>query len=116
MPLSLGTLWLNHLVGCLWYFCGRLRLDVIDTGTTWLASVTAVGDKDVVFQEQGLAYQYLTARHCFVATITMGAVDVTSVNSVECVYIIGALMLGLILSSTLVSMLSAAMLGLQEDK
>uniref|UniRef100_A0A7S1PUW2 Cyclic nucleotide-binding domain-containing protein n=1 Tax=Alexandrium catenella TaxID=2925 RepID=A0A7S1PUW2_ALECA len=105
--LIIGALWLNHLIGCGWFAVGRLADS--DTGRRW----TDVHVDGLSFLQEGVTYQYVTSLHWSLAQFTLGAVEISCTNSVERVFTVVCLFVGLIFGSTLVSSLSAGMVDHQ---
>mmetsp|Transcript_109741 Transcript_109741/g.321248 ORF Transcript_109741/g.321248 Transcript_109741/m.321248 type:complete len:998 (+) Transcript_109741:54-3047(+) len=106
-----GTLWVNHVIGCAWFALGRLAPS--DTGTRWIDLSTEADGVLLDFMDAGGLYQYLTAMHWSVAQLTLGAIDVNPVNAGERVFNISCLIGGLVFGSTLISSLSATMVEFQ---
>jgi len=111
VKLVIGTLLGNHILACGWHFMGQEGQT--DTERLWGRDVPMhdclepttcerhpIGDFPVL-------YQYVTALHWTVAQMTLGASDVTPVNSGERIYNIVLLLLGLVVGSTCVSLVSA---------
>jgi len=109
--LFVGTLWLNHLMGCAWFAVGRLA--PADTGFSWVDVSDIGGDSGMKFLESARAYQYITSIHWSMAQFTLGSIEIGCYNSVERLFNIGCLVLGLLFGSTLVSLLSATMVEYQ---
>jgi len=106
-----GMLWVNHVVGCVWFALGRLAPS--DTGMRWTDSSREWDGEQVRFMEYDLPHQYIASLHWSMAQFTLGAMDVEACNSIERIYTIVCMALGLIFGSTLVSTLSASMVDYQ---
>lgn len=108
------VLWLNHVIGCSWYAFGR-GLFQSDTGNTWMDAVYYVRDDRVEFAygDLNLKYLYVTSLHWAMAQMTLGAIEIVCLNTAERIGNIAMLFLGLLFSATLVSSLSATMIGLE---
>jgi len=109
-----GMLWVNHLVGCAWFALGRLAPS--DTGMRWTDTSKDWNGNEVNFMEYDLPHQYITSLHWSMAQFTLGAMDIAACNSIERVYNIICMAMGLIFGSTLVSTLSASMVDHQITK
>jgi len=72
-----------------------------------------IGNVTFEYGELGTGYVYSTAFHWSMAQMTLGAIEVIATNTFERVANIGMLIIGLIFSSTLVSSLSATLIGYQ---
>jgi len=110
VKLVVGTLLANHLLACGWHLLGQEGR--ADTDLRWGRSVSmhthAYPDGlGFTIDDYPILYQYLTALHWTVAQMTLGASDVTPVNSGERMYNIMLLFLGLVVGSTCVSLVSA---------
>jgi len=106
-----GIFWVNHIVGCVWFALGRLAPS--DTGMRWTDASLALDGEEVRFIEYDLPHQYVASLHWSFAQFTLGAIDIAASNSIERVYNICCMALGLICGSTLVSILSASMVDYQ---
>lgn len=102
-----GILIPTHILCCVWYQIGLWSGS--DTGSRWVAS--PVGPYGDAISDFGLSYEYLCSFHWTAAQITLGASDVVPTNSVERLFTIFVLMVGLLMGSTLVSIFSALVLG-----
>lgn len=94
--------WLTHIFCCLWYSIG-LDVEGSDTGITWL---TAGSDLNL---EDNDMYAYFTALHWSLTQMTPGSMEVTPKNSMERVYNVVVLFLGLVLCTSLISTITAMM-------
>eukprot|EP00811_Abedinium_folium_P029292 NODE_459_length_3026_cov_8.827182.p1 GENE.NODE_459_length_3026_cov_8.827182~~NODE_459_length_3026_cov_8.827182.p1 ORF type:complete len:900 (+),score=172.48 NODE_459_length_3026_cov_8.827182:320-2701(+) len=94
-------IWLNHVIACMWYAIGRYGDGM---GLTWLHSI-AFGDE--TYENSSTTYQYFTAFHWSLTQMTPGSMQVMPVNTVERIFNVLCLMSGLIIFSSLVSMLSS---------
>lgn len=102
LRLVCGILWVNHVVGCGWYFLGK-NTDG-DTGETWLNN-----DADGYKFQFSMFYEYTTALHWSITQMTPGSMEVVPKSSAERVYTVVALFIGMVLGSTLVATLSSMM-------
>jgi len=98
--------WVNHIICCGWFMLGRMS--VTDTGQHW---PEAALEPSVL--EEDILYQYSTTFHWSMSQLTLGASEIVCKNSYERFFNIACLVFGLILSSTLVSSLSATMVQFQ---
>jgi len=103
-----AILWCSHFIACAWYLLGR-RVDS-DTGVTW---VDAIPFDDPLYKNAGIFYQYTTSLHWSIAQVTLGAIEISASNSFERMFNVSCLLVGLLVSSTLASSLSAAMINFQ---
>lgn len=97
------VLWTNHLICCAFFGMGRLQHS--DTGSTWLTEMLFRSDAD-----RASFYTYSSAFHWSIAQVTLGSCEIAATNSVERVANIFMLLVGTVVSSTLTSSLSAAMI------
>ena len=58
-------------------------------------------------------YQYVTSLHWAMAQMTLGSIEIVSASTVERLVTISMMLIGLLVSSALVSSLSAAMVSFQ---
>lgn len=97
-------LWVNHLMGCMWYTVGRLA--PTDTGQHWLDISV---DGKVIYRDAGFPYQYTTSLHWALTQMTPGSMQVTPQNTFERAFNNVCLFLGLMFFGALVSTLTAKM-------
>mmetsp|Transcript_51791 Transcript_51791/g.123254 ORF Transcript_51791/g.123254 Transcript_51791/m.123254 type:complete len:1036 (+) Transcript_51791:54-3161(+) len=102
-------LWCNHLLTCLWYSLGRYSTS--DAQISWLDAETGAG-MNGSFRHADLHFQYFAAFHWCLAQLTLGATSIHSVNTLERIVNILYLLLGLLVTTVLVSSLSATMVDL----
>eukprot|EP00403_Amphidinium_massartii_P003851 CAMPEP_0178383250 /NCGR_PEP_ID=MMETSP0689_2-20121128/6906_1 /TAXON_ID=160604 /ORGANISM="Amphidinium massartii, Strain CS-259" /LENGTH=1092 /DNA_ID=CAMNT_0020003467 /DNA_START=104 /DNA_END=3382 /DNA_ORIENTATION=+ len=110
VKLIIGTLLGNHILACGWHLLGQDTRS--DTNNNWGRNTPMHSCLDPPCDlwpigDYPRMYQYLTALHWTIAQITLGASDVTPVNSAERAYNIILLLLGLVVGSTCVSLVSA---------
>merc|ERR1712136_313937 len=74
-----------------------------DTSDRWLDSI-----------ESSFLFEYVTAFHWSMAQLTLGAIEVNPSNSIERIFTIILLLVGLFFSASLVGSLSAAMIEYQQ--
>lgn len=98
----LGISWLTHLFCCIWYSIG-MDPHQSDTGITWLTLGT---DENL---QPGTLYAYVTSLHWALTQMTPGSMEVVPKSSGERVYAITVLFLGLVLSTSLISTITAMM-------
>jgi len=100
---------LNHIVSCMWY--GIARAVRPDTGFTWLDQhiISSVGN----YRATAIDFQYLTALHWAFTQMTPGSMSVEPHSSMERVYNVCCLIIGLLTSSVMISQLSAKMVRIQ---
>lgn len=110
--LTVSILWTAHLLACFWYAVGRVA--PTDTGMRWTtASPVRGADGFVDFHDSPVMYQYMIAFHWASGQIALGSIDIMPTNSIERVVFVLTMMIGFLFGSTLVSMLSAAMMDYQ---
>ncbi|CAE7251880.1 HCN3 [Symbiodinium natans] len=95
---------LSHFIGCGWYAIGMEMLNSIEG--SW---VTANG-----FQQEELMYKYLTSLHWSITQFTPGSMNVQPVNSIERLYSVIVLVLGMVVFSSTVSSITAATNNLKD--
>jgi len=99
--------WGNHLITCVWWTIGRRGYS--DTGNRWV--------EDVLDNERYLdvskTFQYIIAFHWALSQICLGAAQVHARNVVEQVFTVICLLAGLLLGTSLISLLSAEMVNEQ---
>jgi len=105
-----AILWLSHLIACAWFLIGRVADD--DTGSSWTDTAIS-GHEDATYSSARHFYQYTTSLHWSMAQLTLGAIEIGASNSVERIFNVSCLLIGLLVSSTLASSLSAAMINFQ---
>jgi len=100
---AVSMCWFAHFVCCMWFTIGKDGFS--DTGDTWFEMPNRVNLKDT-----SLGYQYWTSYHWAMAQLTLGGADTAPTNTLERLYSIVCLMLGLLLNCSLVSFLSSVIL------
>ena len=97
--------WLNHLISCAWVAIGFHASS--DTGMRWMDLSVLSGEQ--VFRDASQSYQYWTAMHWSMAQASVpGLVAVNSWERVACVWL---RLVDKIFNCTLISALSAIMVG-----
>merc|ERR1712136_318990 len=103
--------WLNHLLGCTWFWIATQSAGESETGFTW---------RDSSFVEDGPRYrdtvqmfQYLTAFHWAMTQMTPGSMPVQPFNSTERIFNIVCLILGLAFFSSVISSMTATLTQLK---
>mmetsp|Transcript_43119 Transcript_43119/g.101275 ORF Transcript_43119/g.101275 Transcript_43119/m.101275 type:complete len:858 (+) Transcript_43119:1-2574(+) len=96
-----GTIVLNHVVCCFWYAVGLSAHS--DTGERWIAVWLDTREELTTSR----VFKYLTSFHWTIAQITLGAIDITPTNSIERVFCILLLILGMLFNATIVSLISS---------
>eukprot|EP00429_Kryptoperidinium_foliaceum_P019415 CAMPEP_0176045892 /NCGR_PEP_ID=MMETSP0120_2-20121206/22784_1 /TAXON_ID=160619 /ORGANISM="Kryptoperidinium foliaceum, Strain CCMP 1326" /LENGTH=982 /DNA_ID=CAMNT_0017379301 /DNA_START=78 /DNA_END=3022 /DNA_ORIENTATION=+ len=105
-------LWLTHLLACFWFAIGRGGPS--DTGDRWVDYFLERSSAPTEpFLDSPLLYQYMVAFHWAAGQIALGSIDINPTNSLERMVFVLAMMFGFLFGSTLVSMLSAAMMDYQ---
>lgn len=104
-------LWINHIVCCCLFFVGRTF--PTDTGANWLKNDLVIGDVSFTYENVAPLYQYATAFNWALAQTTLGAIEIVASNSWERFANVALLLFGLLLSASLVSTLSALLIGFQ---
>jgi len=107
--LLFAIVWMNHTFACIWFAIGNM--EVSDTGASWLDEHVRVNGPS--YREAGFVYQYLTALHWSMTQMTPGSMQVQPLNSVERAFNVACLIFGLIVFTTIVSMLSSKMTQLR---
>lgn len=93
--LLICIVWVNHIIGCIWYAIGRYAPS--DTHQRWTTG----------YSDYSLLYQYATAFHWSLSQMTPGSMQVHPVNVFERMFSIICLIFGVLVFSSLVSSLSA---------
>lgn len=101
--------WLNHVLGCSFYWLGT-RNDT-ETGYTWRYSTFVENGPSYKDTEQ--VFQYLTAFHWATTQMTPGSMPVQPLNSVERIFNIICLILGLAFFSSVISSMTATLTQLK---
>jgi len=104
------VLWLNHVIACGWYAVGVAGSD---TGGSWPQSTVDIRGSPVEYEALGAPFLYASAFHWSMAQMTLGATEVPASNTFERLANITMLLVGLLISSTLVSSLSAGLINSQ---
>lgn len=102
--------WVNHVIGCGWYAIGRMAPS--DSGGGWLQTSFSLEGEDILYEDMGGVFLYLTSYHWSVAQTTLGGMELVASSSMERVVSIAMLVAGMLISSTIVSVLSAWMVGI----
>ena len=102
--LSLSALWLSHVFACIWYAVGKAGEE------SWLDMFFS---DDTRYRELGTVSIYCTSFHWAITQMTLGSVDVYAINSQERLLSICVMIFGLLFTSTLVSSVSASLVGSQ---
>mmetsp|Transcript_20532 Transcript_20532/g.46115 ORF Transcript_20532/g.46115 Transcript_20532/m.46115 type:complete len:777 (-) Transcript_20532:212-2542(-) len=97
------VLMMNHVLACLWFWIGD-KADTVYGG--WVEE----GD----FQERSLLYQYLTSLHWSLTQFTTGAMEVNATNVPERAFSVVTLVFALMIFSSFLSSITAAMTQLQQ--
>lgn len=103
-----ATIFINHLLCCLWFVIGQWAPS--DTGSGWL-DATVKGPvcgayEECKFSEASPFYQYMLAFHWSIAQVTLGSMEVVPSNSYERAFNILLLFFGVLFASTIVSSFS----------
>jgi len=105
----------NHLLACIWMLIGRIGH--ADTGVRWLDTAVLYDPTSEIVLEYSkdlsMVYQYSLSFHWALAQLTLGASDVTAQNSLEMIYTIVCITLGLLMGTSLISVFSAEMVEVQ---
>jgi len=108
-------IYINHMVACGWYFIGRVAYS--DTGGRWIDLPDfTIGSETHTSRESSTLYQYVTAFHFSLTQMTPGSMQVAPVNSIERIFNLSCLLLGLLTFSTLISSLSAMMMDIKKKR
>mmetsp|Transcript_47509 Transcript_47509/g.152599 ORF Transcript_47509/g.152599 Transcript_47509/m.152599 type:complete len:1047 (+) Transcript_47509:68-3208(+) len=98
----------NHLLACLWYGVGVQGAS--DTGMRWVDEPVGV---DETYRTSPPMYQYTTAVHWAMTQMTPGSMQVFPKNSVERGVNLLCLLLGMLVFSSVISLLSAKLMQRQ---
>jgi len=104
--LLLNMVWillLSHFIGCGWYAIG---MEDFSPEETWLSADN--------FMDRSLEYRYLTSLHWSITQFTPGSMNVQPVNSVERLYSVVVLVVGMVVFSSTVSSITAATNNLKD--
>lgn len=101
-----------HWMSCAWYAVGRLG----SVSPAWIDNSVVMEDSDnrSTYREMTIAYQYFSSFHWSVSQMASGAMDIAPQNSIERAFNIVCLLFGLLFGSSLVSLLSAFIIQLQD--
>jgi len=102
--LLIAFFFMAHISACIWWLLGTYG--PADTGRRWVEQVLTeeidlVGDRNV-FNE------YATSLHWTIAQMTLGAMDVNARNSLERIWTIFILIIGMVVGTSVMSLMSAA--------
>mmetsp|Transcript_22865 Transcript_22865/g.53503 ORF Transcript_22865/g.53503 Transcript_22865/m.53503 type:complete len:1105 (+) Transcript_22865:80-3394(+) len=95
------TVWINHILACLWYALGQYGYT--ETGETWLSGHGVAAGLDTTDP----LYEYSTSMHWAVTQMTLGSMEVVPSNSRERIFSVFCLIIGVFFFSILVSAVSA---------
>ncbi|CAK0847705.1 unnamed protein product [Prorocentrum cordatum] len=98
----------THIISCAWFFIGRSVPS--DTGMSWIRT-----SDYLTVAEESMWYQYTTSFHWAMAQLCLGSNEVVCTTSVERMFSVMCMVVGLLFGSTLVSTLSTAMFQVQMD-
>jgi len=101
------TLFCAHIVSCAWFLIGTSSPS--DTGTNWIR------ESGLPLSDGSVWYQYTTAFHWAMVQICLGSNEVVCATSVERIFSVMCMAIGLLFGTTLVSTLSTAMFQVQMD-
>eukprot|EP00811_Abedinium_folium_P026760 NODE_397_length_3091_cov_7.651822.p1 GENE.NODE_397_length_3091_cov_7.651822~~NODE_397_length_3091_cov_7.651822.p1 ORF type:complete len:842 (-),score=214.18 NODE_397_length_3091_cov_7.651822:565-2769(-) len=104
--LLVAVLSVNHVIACIWFMIGW---HVTDTGESWLDQPIVASSPDRVYRDMGFWYQYTTALHFSMAQFTPGSIQVFPVNTFERILNVLCLIFGLVVFTTIISMISSKM-------
>lgn len=104
---TMGIMLINHMLACVWWAVGTKAPS--DTKFRWVDEGVSPG-AEVTFTEASFWYQYFTCMHWSMAQMTVGAMDIAPRNAYERAVNYGALVMGTLIFSGLVSTISAMML------
>jgi len=108
LKLMVLVIWTNHVIACVWFAIGSTRADFVgsnDTGLSWL-DIT-IGSGSALTYRDFDYYAYLSAFHWSVCQMTPGSNQIHALNSVERLFNIVCLLIGMVFFSSLVSSVSA---------
>lgn len=112
LKLFFGILWVTHVMSCAWYAIGTSAQS--DTGKHWV-SFSRVGDERS-FDELSDTFLYVTSFHWSIIQIATGSMEIMPMNTIERIFTIACLLLGLAIGCSLVSSISATVLHAQTVK
>ena len=104
MGLLMFILWLNHIFGCAWFMIAANTSG--DTGFSWTGKTYGI---DHTYKASGGLFQYFTAFHWALTQMTPGSMSVEPQNSVERIFNIACLILGLAFFSSVISSMTATL-------
>eukprot|EP00929_Paragymnodinium_shiwhaense_P013825 TRINITY_DN121679_c0_g1_i1.p1 TRINITY_DN121679_c0_g1~~TRINITY_DN121679_c0_g1_i1.p1 ORF type:complete len:1212 (-),score=255.15 TRINITY_DN121679_c0_g1_i1:56-3691(-) len=99
--------WLNHLLSCVWHAIGRYAAS--DTGVRWTTNPVVNLPIQKTYMEMSTVFRYTTALHWALAQTALGSMELMPMNSSERVFTIFCYLIGLVVFSTLVSLMSASL-------
>jgi len=121
LSLMMAFLLSAHIMACMWYAVGShssatspfrwVDMHIVD----WEA-FPAIDRSEFRFLHQSTSYQYLTALHWAVGCLSLDAIEINPKNPEERILNIISLTLGLLVSCSLISALSAAMVEFQTKR
>mmetsp|Transcript_10436 Transcript_10436/g.23670 ORF Transcript_10436/g.23670 Transcript_10436/m.23670 type:complete len:1184 (-) Transcript_10436:214-3765(-) len=110
--IAVSVLGANHLLACLWMLIGRSA--TAPNGRRWIDEIAWYeADGPVAYQDTDLFYQYMVTFHWAIAQITLGTSGIGAYNSIEELFTVICLLIGLLMGTTLISMFSAEMVEAQ---
>jgi len=104
-------MWCNHVLACGWWWVGKNA--PTDTDIRWVEVEIPTLQDGSTYEEAAVGFQYTSSFHWAAAQITLGAVEMNCVNSLERLFNVTCLLIGLLLGATLISSISATMVDYQ---
>lgn len=109
VALLLLILWLNHILACAWYTLATSG--ATDTGYVW--TNRQIMSDGPTYGECLPMFQYFTAMHWSLTQMTPGSMSVTPLNSLERLFNVVCLLLGLAFFGSVISSMTATLTQLK---
>lgn len=110
--LLMTIIWVNHVLACTWIAIARYCPS--DTGLHWTSSVVS-GESLDTYEQSSILFQYSTAVHWSFTQMTPGSMPVQPLNSIERLFNICCLVMGLLFFTSVISSMSAKMTQLRME-
>jgi len=107
VKLLVGVTMVNHLLACAWYAIGTAELTEISWVTSFVASYA---------EDPDIEYRYLTSLHWSLTQFTPASMEIVPRNKYERLYVIAVIIFALVVFSSFVSSITAAMTHLRKIK
>eukprot|EP00930_Biecheleria_cincta_P023591 TRINITY_DN17026_c0_g1_i4.p1 TRINITY_DN17026_c0_g1~~TRINITY_DN17026_c0_g1_i4.p1 ORF type:complete len:927 (+),score=130.99 TRINITY_DN17026_c0_g1_i4:126-2906(+) len=110
LSILMAILMFNHFMCCGWIALGKYA--PTDTGSRWIDVLITLGREDHAYLDLNTFYQYFTVYHWYLSQMSIGNEVIYCFNTFERVYNIMGILVGLMISSCLISTFSAIMIDL----